>query len=295
MELRQLRYFLAVSRLGSVTRAAEQCHIAQPAISVAIRNLEEELGVQLFERYHKRISLTPAGAVFLRRGEDILNRVDSAIKEMEDFADLRRGVIRVGITPMLGAVVFPYVLSKFRADHPALELIVVEEGALTIESLLEQGELDVALMFVPETPPELAVSPILRSEIHVCMSPDNPLSERGRIAFPKLKDEPFILFKENFLSRRLVLQECARHQMTPNIVFSSNQIATIISLIERGVGIGFLLEHLAQGKPRIKALRLAKPLYLEASLVWNKSRYLSQSVQAFIDAIRSYPLKGDMA
>ena len=91
------------------------------------------LGVQLFERYHKRISLTPAGAVFLRRGEDILNRVDSAIKEMEDFADLRRDVIQINITPMLGAVIFPYVLSKFRADHPALELIVVEERLSDLE------------------------------------------------------------------------------------------------------------------------------------------------------------------
>ena len=295
MELRQLKYFLTVSRLGSVTKAAEQCHIAQPAISIAIRNLEEELGVPLFERYHKRISLTPAGAVFLRRVEDIFNRVHSAAKEMEDFADLRRGVIRVGITPMLGAVIFPYVLSKFRADHPALELIVIEEGALTIESLLERGELDVALMFMPETPPELAVSPIFRSEIHVCMSPDNPLSERERIAFTKLKDEKFILFKENFLSRKLVLQECARHQITPNIAFSSNQIATIVSLIERSVGIGFLLEQLAHDNPRIKALRLIRPLYLEAGLVWNKSRYLSQSAKAFIDAIRSYPLQSNTA
>lgn len=295
MELRQLKYFLTVSRLGSVTKAAEQCHIAQPAISIAIRNLEEELGVPLFERYHKRISLTPAGAVFLRRVEDIFNRVHSAAKEMEDFADLRRGVIRVGITPMLGAVIFPYVLSKFRADHPALELIVIEEGALTIESLLERGELDVALMFMPETPPELAVSPIFRNEIHVCMSPDNPLSERERIAFTKLKDEKFILFKENFLSRKLVLQECARHQITPNIAFSSNQIATIVSLIERSVGIGFLLEQLAHDNPRIKALRLIRPLYLEAGLVWNKSRYLSQSAQAFIDAIRSYPLQSNTA
>ncbi|MEI7613350.1 MAG: LysR family transcriptional regulator [Betaproteobacteria bacterium] len=288
MELRQLKYFLMVSKLGSVTRAAEQCHIAQPAISIAIQNLEHELGVQLFERSHKKISLTSTGQVFLRRVEEILERVDYAVREMGDFRNLQRGIIRVGITPMLGAVLFPYILSKFREDYPLLELIVVEEGALSINALLEQGELDVGIVVVSEKFPLLEMSPIIKSEIYVCLSQDNPLASRQRIPFARLREQQFILFTEDTLSRKLILEECAQHQISPNIVFSSNQITTILSLVERGVGISFLLEPLVKNHPKIVSRPLAKPLYLEAGMVWNRNRYLANSTQAFINAIRSY-------
>lgn len=289
MELRQLKYFLMVSKLGSVTRAAQQCHIAQPAISIAIQNLEQELGVQLFERSHKKISLTSTGQVFLRRVEEILERVDDSVKEMGDFRNLQRGIIRVGITPMLGAVLFPYILSKFREDYPLLELSVVEEGALSINALLEQGELDVGIVVVSEKFPHLEMSPIIKSEIYVCLAQDNPLAERERIPFSRLRDQQFILFAEDTLSRKIILSECAKHQISPNIVFSSNQITTILSLVERGVGISFLLEPLVKDHPKIVSRRLAKPLYLEAGMVWNRNRYLANSTQAFINAIRSYP------
>lgn len=289
MELRQLKYFLMVSKLSSVTRAAEQCHVAQPAISIAIQNLEHELGVQLFERSHKKISLTSTGHVFLRRVEDILERVDYSIKEMGDYRNLQRGSIRVGITPMLGAFLFPYILSKFREDHPQLELIVIEEGALSIKALLEKGELDVGILVVSEKFPLLEISPIIKSEIYVCVSQDNPLAKLKSIAFPKLRDQPFILFTEDTLSRKMILQECSKHQISPNIVFSSNQITTILSLVERGGGVSFLLAPLVQNNQKIVSRPLTRPLYLEAGLVWNRGRYLTNSTRAFIDAIQSYP------
>ncbi|SDH17621.1 LysR family transcriptional regulator [Propionivibrio dicarboxylicus] len=290
MELKQLKYFAAVCRLGSVTRAAESCHIAQPAISVAIQNLESELGVQLFERSHKKISVTSSGRVFLRRVEDILARTDDAIREMEDHRASQRGVIRVGITPMIGAVFFPEIVSRFREEHPLLELNVIEEGALSIGTLLDKGELDVGVVVVAEKQPQLEMSPITRSEIYVCLSAEHPLAAQRRIAFPRLADEPFILFSEDTLSRRIILEECARHGISPHIVFSSNQITTIISLIERGVGISFLLEPLVRDHPKIVSRRLAKPLYLEAGMVWNPRRYLSNATRTFIEAIRRYTL-----
>lgn len=286
MDLRQLKYFVCVARLGSVTRAAEQCFVAQPAMSVAIQNLEEELGIKLFERSHKRVTLSPTGAVFLQRAEDILRRVDDSVKEMADYRDIQRGVIRIGISPMLGALLFPYILSKFHAEHPLLELIVVEEGALTLKSLLEKGELDVGIMVASEKSPQLDMLSIVKSEILACMAPGNPLVARDRIAIPRLRDQRLILFKEDTVSRRLVLQEFARHELVPDIVFSSNQIVTILRLIELGVGIGFLLKPLVQGHPGIVCRRLARPLYLEAAVVWNRNRYVASPTQAFIDAIR---------
>ena len=289
MELKQLKYFHLVSKLGGVTRAAEQCHVAQPAISISIHNLEEELGVQLFERSNKKITLTSTGHVFLRRVEDILARVNYSIKEMDDFKKLQRGAIRIGITPMLGAFLFPYIFSKFQRDHPLLELIVVEEGALSIKTLLEQGELDVGILLVSEKSPSLEMLPILKCEMCVCLPANHPLCRRDQIPFQKLKEQPFILFKEGAYSRQIVLEECAKYQISPSIVFSSNQIATILSLVGKEVGISFLLEPLIQDNPNVVSRPLSKPLFVQAGLVWNKKRYLSNATQAFIDAIQSYP------
>lgn len=288
MDLRQLKYFVAVGKLGNVTRAAEQCYVAQPAISVAIQNLEEELGVQLFERRHKRVSLTSIGRVYLQRVEDILKRVDNSVKEMADYRNLERGIIRIGISTMLGAILFPYILRKFHDEHPSIELEVVEEGALTLTTLLEKGELDLGIMVISEGSPQLTMVPLMKSEILACFSAEHSLRKYERISFPRLKDESFLLFKEGTVSRQLILQECSRHQMTPRIAFASNQIATIQTLIELGVGVGFLLEQLVKDNPRIEHRHLTRPLYLEAGLVWNQNRYQSHAAQAFIEAIRRY-------
>jgi DNA-binding transcriptional LysR family regulator len=288
MDLRQLKYFMLVSKLGSVTRASEQCHIAQPAISISIQNLEQELGVQLFDRSHKKISLTSTGHVFYRRVEDILDRVSYSLKEMDDYKKLQRGAIRIGVSPMLGAFLFPYIFSKFQKDHPQLELIVVEDGALAIKTLLERGELDVGILLVSEKAPHLEMSPIIKSEICVCLSRKHPLAALERVPFKKLKEERFILFKEGAHSRQIILAECAKHQFTPNIVISSNQITTLLNLVENDTGITFLLEPLAQGNANVLSRRLSRPLYVQAGLIWNKNRYMTNSTQAFIEAIQGY-------
>lgn len=291
MELRQLKYFQAVSQLGSVTRAAEQCHVAQPAISIAIQKLEEELGVQLFDRYQKKIVLTTVGHIFLRRVDDILDRVSNSVKEMDDYRKLQRGAIRIGIPPMLGAFLFPFIFSKFQKEHPDIELSVIEEGTLTIKALLEQGELDVGIIMISDVSPHLETTPITKSEIYVCLHQDHPLSRRSKIPFEELKDQQFILLKEDTYARQLVLEECAKCHFTPSIAFSSNQIETALRLVEQEVGITFLLGPLASRELSIVSRPLKNPLYIQAGLAWSKKRYLSNATQAFIDGIKNSPFQ----
>ncbi len=291
MELRQLKYFQLVSRLGGVTRAAEQCHVAQPAISIAIQKLEEELGVQLFDRYQKKIVLTSIGHIFLQRVDDILDRVNNSVKEMDDYRKLQRGAIRIGIPPMLGAFLFPYIFSKFQKEHPDLELSIIEEGTLAIKVLLEQGELDVGIIMVTETSTDLETTPITKSEISVCFHHEHPLRHLDKIPFNILKDEKFILLKEDTYARQIVMEECARNRFTPSIAFSSNQIETVLRLVEQQVGITFLIESLVNKNSTIESRPLVEPLYVQAGLAWNKKRYLSHAAQAFIDAIKNDPMR----
>jgi DNA-binding transcriptional LysR family regulator len=293
MELRQLKYFERVCQLGNISKAAEQLHIAQPAVSIAMQKLEEELGVHLFDRSRKKISLTPAGLIFSHRVKVILGQIQNSITEMDDFGKLQHQTIRIGITPMLGAFLFPYIFSKVRQENPDLELIVIEEGSLTINNLLEQGKLDIGITMISNVSSELKVDPIATIELLVCLSRKHPLSRTTRLPFSALMDQPLILFNEESYSRQLILQECEKHHFTPNIVFSSSQIETIIGLVENTVGISFLLAPIAHRHPEVTSRSLIEPIFVQAGLAWNKNRYLSSASRSFIKSIQSYSFRQD--
>jgi DNA-binding transcriptional LysR family regulator len=282
LDFRQLEYFQMVCRLNNMTRAAERLHVAQPAISVAIQKLEEELGVQLFERSQKQFTLTAEGRIFLERAEDILNRAQDTILEMNEYRELRKGTIKLGVPPMIGSYLFPHIFAGFKQVYPNLALTVIEEGSLAVRSMLEKDELDLGIVITSQLSAPISTQPITRGEILLCVSPFHPLAEASVVGFEKLKDEPFILLKEDTYHRQIILQECKKHGFTPNIILSSSQIETIRGLVAKGVGISFLLDAIARKDDQMICLHLTDPLYIEIGLAWRENRYLSKAAQVFI-------------
>lgn len=283
MDLRQLEYFKMVCRLNNMTRAAEYLHVAQPAISVAIQKLEEEVGVQFFERSHKQFTLTAEGRIFLERAEDILNRAQDVILEMNEYRELKKGTIKLGVPPMIGSYLFPHIFAGFKQVYPALELMVIEEGSLAIRNMLEQDQLDLGIVITSDLSATLNAKRIAKSEIVVCFSPLHPLAEQTSVNFDALQHEPFILLKEDTYHRRIILHECKKHGFNPNIILSSSQIDTIKGLIATGVGISFLLDVIAASDQRIHCIPLESHLFVEIGLTWKKDRYLSKASQSFIE------------
>lgn len=288
MELRQLEYFQAVSRLQNFTRAAEELHVAQPSITSSIQKLEEELGVTLFDRSQKKVTLTTEGLAFHGRIDKIMFEVRQAIEEMDDFRKLNKGTITFAAPPMIGAYLFPNIFNLFKSAHPNLDLVVYEEGSLAARTMLEKEELDLGMIILPENPTVLNTIPITQEEIMLCLSPGHPLSLAQSVSFSQLKDEAFVLLKEEFFHRRLVLDECARHGFTPRIVFSSNQIETIKAMVASNVGISFLMDMVIRNHPNLVGVSLAEPLSITIGLAWKKGKYLSKAAQAFIDFIVAY-------
>lgn len=288
MDLRQLEYFEAVSRLQNFTRAAEELHVAQPSITNAIHKLEEELGVLLFDRSQRKIMLTAEGTAFYTRVKRILFDIRQAVYEMEDFRKLNTGTIKFAAPPMIGAYLFPNIFNLFKTAYPNLDLVVYEEGSLAARSLLEKEELDVGMIILPDNPTMLNTVPITREEIRLCVSPEHRLSGAKSVAFRELENESFILLKEEFFHRRLVLEECARHGFTPRIVFSSNQIETVKAMVANNAGISFLMNMGIRHHGNLVSVPLAEPLVITIGLAWKKGKYLSKAAQAFIDFIDAY-------
>lgn len=169
MQFQQLAYFLAVAETRHFTRAAEVSHVAQPSLSRQIRTLEEELGASLFSRARGNITLTPAGEALLPLAQRILTDMETARREVQELAGMRRGRVRLGATPSLCAGLLAEALSGFHERFPGVELQVEESGSRDLIRALGNGELDLALIILPlqSSDPAFVTTPILRENLVV--------------------------------------------------------------------------------------------------------------------------------
>ena len=283
MELRQLEYFQMASRLKNITRAAERLRVSQPNITVAIKKLEAELGIQLFDRSQKQLSLTPEGAVFLGRVEIALRNIQDAVLEVNDYKQLQKGTIKIGIPPMMGAYLFPKIFSSFQRRYSHLDVYLHEEGSVAIREQLERDELDFGIIIIPDTSPNLQLLPMARSQIVCCVPEDSELTARKAITLQDVEEHSLIMLKEGSFLRQTMLQKMKTASVTPNIVLESNQVVTIMGLVASGVDIAFLLDMIVRDTPGIRAIPLATPVYVDVGLAWKRDRYISRAAQSFIE------------
>ncbi len=283
MELRQLEYFQMASRLRNITRAAQRLRVSQPNITVAIKKLEAELGVQLFDRSQKQLTLTPEGVVFLRRIEVALRNIEDAILEVNDYKQLQKGTIKIGIPPMMGAYLFPKVFSGFRQIHPHLDVLLYEEGSLSIREKLESDALDFGIIIVPESTPNLNVLRMSRNQLMVCVAQKSPLARRSKITARDIANSDLIMMKEGAYLREVVQNKLSALKISPRTVLESSQIVTIKGLVAHKVGIAFLLDFICENSSDIKAIPFYEPIFVDIGLAWKRERYVSKAAQAFID------------
>jgi DNA-binding transcriptional LysR family regulator len=279
-----------VSKLKNFTKAAEQLHISQPAITKAIQCLEQELNVRLFDRCQKHVVLTIEGQVFFSQAERILSSVKEAVTEMSEFQNAHRGVIKLGVPPMIGAYLFPNLMVHFKQMHPLVDFKVAEAGSLDTISKIEKGELDLAIAILPENKQSLKTFLIKREEYLLCTQPNNPLAQHQTISFNQLRNESFILLKPGNYQHHAVLQNCALCHYTPNVIIASDHFKTIKGLVANGLGISFLMRMVVQEdpSPSIVAVPLEEPIKCDIGLVWSEGRYLSQTCKAFIKFTKEY-------
>ena len=283
MELRQLEYFQLASRLKNITRAAKRLRVSQPNITVAIKKLESELGIQLFDRSQKQLSLTPEGAVFLSRIEVALRCINDAVIEVNDFKKLQKGIIKIGIPPMMGAYLFPKIFSGFQTIHPGLDVMLFEEGSISIRDMLDRDELDFGIVITSNAAPSLNTLVMAKSQLLVCVGKDSQLANKESISNDDIANSNLILMKEGSYLRQIVHDRLKSANVSTNVVLESSQITTIKGLVAHGVGIAFLLDFIVDDAKDIRALPLEEPIYVDIGLAWKKDRYVSKAASAFIE------------
>ena len=236
MNLRDLQYLIAVADLRSFNKAAEQCHVSQPALSNQIRKLEETLGVTLFERNNKRVMITESGEQMVVLARRILNDVDSMHELASAARDPLGGKFRLGAFPTLSAYIFPRFVPKIIQHMPKLKLVLIEEKTNVLLEKLKRGELDAALLALPITDESLQSELLFHDDFLLALPPEHPLAKRKQVNQRDLRDEKLLLLDEGHCLRdqALSVSQLAGLQEQD---FRATSLETLRQMVKAGTGI----------------------------------------------------------
>jgi DNA-binding transcriptional LysR family regulator len=242
IELRHLRYFIAVAEELHFGRAAERLHIAQPPLSQQIRKLEAILGVPLLQRTSRVVKLTSAGELFLERARRTVRRVQEDLEEARSVGRGGVGFLKVGFIGSGMLTVLPSVLGRYRRQYPNVNLLLNELYSAGVMRALEEGTIDVGFLRDGGPAAGLDVSTVF-SEPFVCVLPRrHPLARRRVLSAANLRDEPFVLFPSivGRAAYEKTVSLCTQHGFRPNVVQEAPQLLTIARLVEAGLGVTIL-------------------------------------------------------
>lgn len=289
MDAHALRCFVAVVRNRSFTRAGVALQMTQPAVSRAVQALEKELGVPLLVREPGGVRPTDAGRAVLERAAQILDDLRSIEEDVAEVASLRRGRLRIGLPPMVGAAFFPPVIAQFRRTWPGVALELREEGARAVEALVLDRELDVGVTLLPTDEARFATAPLVRDVLLAVLARDHPLARRRRLALRDLREVPFVLYRPDFALHGNILAACRSAGFTPQIATESSQWDFLAALAAAGMGVALLPRTICRqlvGRA-VATLQLVDPVIpWDVALVWRPDRYVSPATRAWIDLAR---------
>lgn len=260
--MQQLAYFVAVAQERHFTRAAELMGVAQPTLSQQLRLLERELGAPLFDRARGNITLTQAGELLQPLARQILSDMDTALRQVQELAGVRRGRVRLGATPSLMTGLLADVLATFRRDFPGIELQVQESGSNNLVQQLAGGALDVALVIVPRRLGErgLVTTPILREDLIVVSSLEAPApSPTGSMRVADLRDRPLVMFRPGYDLRDVTLEACRTAGFEPTLAVEGGEMDAVLRFAEAGLGLAVVPSMVLQSRPRLRKTHLTGP------------------------------------
>ena len=289
VELRQLRYVEAVARHRHFTRAADELHVAQSALSHQVRRLEAELGLQLFERNSRSVIVTEAGAAVAARARSILAEVDGVRGELDELRGLVRGRVSVGATLPAGELDVPRLLVRFSETFPGIEVDLHEGTAADMRRYLTEDSVDAAFSLLASDPPAEFAVELLSEEEVVAAFPVGAGPDRERVTAAELGRYALITPRAGSAIKQALDDFFARAGQPLRISLDSGDPFLLRCLVSTGFGAAILPASLTRREgPPIDVRRLRPVVRLPASLLWRKRRHQSPAARAFIEFVRSW-------
>jgi len=282
MNLKRLEYFSQLAVLGNFTRAAEKIGIAQPALTIAMQKLEQEVGLKLINRAEKNALLTAEGKVLFKLATQLLNQAKQVELEIKELKDLDRGTIRFGVSAMMGSYYFPKVLSQFKQKYPNIKIQLIDQGTAALERMLLNGELDLALIRGDLENPQLRYTELINEEVVAGMVSTHPLAAKSTLSLAEFCQEPLVLFHLGYFLREVVSQYAKKHQLSLDIRMETNLTELQKSLVQNEIGITTCLSRILAAEPQMTSVSFSPKIAFKLSLAWKKSHYVSQASKAFM-------------
>ena len=291
MELRQLRYALAVATHRHFTRAAAAVPVAQPALSHQIKLLEQELGVPLFERSRSGARLTEAGEIFILRARRALAEMDAAREEIAALNGLTAGRLVLGAMQALAGLDLPRLIAAFHAAYPGVDVSLREESARDMLTLAARGEIDLAIAALDVDPPAgLEAIPLVREPVLVAMPVVHPLAALETVPVPRLRGETFIFFKPGTGLRAVSDQAAEQAGFVPHVGFQTSSHDRLLALVSEGLGVAFVPSSaVSDPPPQGVAVRPASPaIDRTVGVAWRAGHRHTPAASAFLALLRDH-------
>jgi DNA-binding transcriptional LysR family regulator len=288
LELRHLRYFLAVAEELNFSRAADRLHIAQPALSAQIRTLETQVGCALFHRTTRKVELTPAGEMLLADAREIVRRADEAVAKLGAMARGHRGVLRIGFVAHAAGELSTEILRRFGADFPAIEVELVE--ARTLEGTQRQvveRDTDAAFVWLPILHDELASEPIASERKLVAMHPEHRLASKPAIAPEDLVDEPIVAPWDRYSPETVTFWLTPFREVRKDHDIFAESLDECMNFVIRGLAVYCVPESVERfyGRPDVIFRPLLGVVPAGVALVWHR-RSENAALASFVEVTR---------
>jgi LysR family transcriptional activator of glutamate synthase operon len=290
MEIKQVKYFLAVAELGSFSAAADNLYISQSSLSKQIMALEKELGVVLFDRSKRTIILTRAGETFrnhAQRFDDEYKAMTTNLKDYKSAPSL--SIVAIPVIAQYGITSY---IAQFQTAYPNVQLLLEEREASTILPALNNHQFDLAFIrnnYLDSD--QYHMLEINRDNFVIALSLKHPLAARTSISLPELANENFIMFDKGTVVHELAVDACHKAGFEPRIFYASLRVESILGLVASQAGVALIMDKVFQyhKHPDVTAIPLAEALESKIVLVYPKDKKLSAPAKSFWEFIRDYP------
>ncbi|HEV7220626.1 MAG TPA: LysR family transcriptional regulator [Terriglobales bacterium] len=287
--MRHLRAFLTIARLNNFTRAASELHVSQSALTVQIRQLEDALGVLLFDRSKRRVALTQAGKEVLAPLERIVIDTEAVISHTRDMAGLRRGFVSVAVLPSLSAGLLPAVLQEFTKKHPAIPVQIKDMVAERVIDAVKKEEVDFGVGTRMKRDPELKTTPLFTDRLSAFVPKSHPLVRRSRITLRELTEHPLVLTSKGSSVREILEAALRKEKLSVLPAFEVNYMSTVIGLVKAGLGIAILpaVAENIQASAGITRVEIINPaLNRTVEIIEKKGRSPSHAASSMLAALK---------
>ncbi len=295
MDIHHLKYFVEVVRQKSFSKAAAISHVSQSAVSKMIKDLENELGVMLFNRSAKLVELTDAGAIFFDQASQVVSLFNGLTVDFDRQYKIAKGKIVIGLPPLTESTKFAQIIGEFRGRYPNVEIGLYEFGSKKVESAVQDGTLDIGIICRQPNREIYEAFTFTNDPLRLIVGARHPLGRSTEVSLAALADESFVLYTDDFSLHDEIIKRCKEAGFQPKIVFETSRKGLMVQTVAANFGVAFLPSALCDdlNPDLVAAIPLVDPVIIHnMSVIWKKGRHLSYPAKLWIDFAEHFLLAG---